>query len=339
MSPNRIQLLFGNLCALVLLFFYINSRMNAKQSDDLSRIPPVYSLDPRSNLIVFYNRVPKTGSTTFTNAVAYDLFKVNGFNVLHLNMTKNRQIMSLTDQSEFIENITSWKERLPAFYHGHVAFIDFERFGKPNPIYINIVREPLERLLSHYYFLRYGDNYRIGLRRSRAGNNETFDECVVRGGRDCDMKQMWLQIPYFCGHHHFCSVAGSMIALEQAKKNLIEKYLLVGVSEQIRDFIALLERLVPHFFKGALEHFDGLDANRAHLRNTKRKFPPTERTLAIIRKNEVYQLEREFYEFAKEEFQAIFKKATNGTSNAMDVLRLKSQYHYEKIKPEKPVSV
>ncbi|KAK5979977.1 Heparin sulfate O-sulfotransferase [Trichostrongylus colubriformis] len=335
MSLNRTQLLFGNLCALVLLFFYINNRMNAAQWSDFSRISSSNPVNTGSNLIVLYNRVPKTGSTTFTNAVAYDLFKLNNFNVIHLNMTKNRQIMSLTDQSEFIENITSWRERLPAFYHGHVAFIDFERFGKPNPIYINIVREPLERLLSHYYFLRFGDNYRVGLKRSRAGNNETFDECVARGGRDCDMKQMWLQIPYFCGHHHFCTVVGSRLALDQAKKNLIDKYLLVGVSEQIRDFIALLERLVPRFFKGALEHFDGLSENRAHLRNTKRKYPPSDQTLSIIRRNEVYQLEREFYDFAKEEFQAIFKKATNGSSNAWAILHLKPQYHYEKIKPER----
>uniref|UniRef100_A0A1I7WPU3 Uncharacterized protein n=1 Tax=Heterorhabditis bacteriophora TaxID=37862 RepID=A0A1I7WPU3_HETBA len=34
---------------------------------------------------------------------------------------------------------------------------------------------------------------------------QTFDECLERNGRDCDMKQLWMQIPYFCGNHHFCS--------------------------------------------------------------------------------------------------------------------------------------
>ncbi|VDM51708.1 unnamed protein product [Angiostrongylus costaricensis] len=321
MSPSRTQLLFANLCTIGLVILYVNVRLNSEQQRNAQKTTST-DVGPRSNLIVIYNRIPKTGSTTVTNAVAYDLYKVNGFNVIHLNMTKNRQVMSLTDQSEFIANITSWSERKPAFYHGHVAFVDFGRFGIQNPIYINIVREPLERLLSHYYFLRFGDNFRVGLKRSRAGNNETFDECVSRNGHDCDVKQI---------------VAGSKAALDQAKKNLIDKYLIVGISEQIRDFIALLDRLVPRFFKGALMHFDNLSESRAHLRNTKQKYPPNDHTLSMIRRTEVYQLEKEFYEFAKEEFKAIFKKATNGTNNALDVLRLRLQFHYEKVKPERPM--
>jgi len=55
------------------------------------------------------------------------------------------------------------------------------RFGHPNPIYINIVREPLDRFISYYYFLQYGDDYRVGLKRSRAGKNEVLatKSCVT----------------------------------------------------------------------------------------------------------------------------------------------------------------
>lgn len=37
-------------------------------------------------------------------------------------------------------------------------------------------------------------------------------------------------------------------ALEKAKQNVLEHYLLVGVLEELEDVLLLLERLLPHFF-------------------------------------------------------------------------------------------
>lgn len=52
--------------------------------------------------------------------------------------------------------------------------------------------------------------------------------------------------------YHFRN-AGSRWALEQAKYNLINEYFLVGVTEELEDFIMLLEAALPRFFRGATE--------------------------------------------------------------------------------------
>ena len=44
---------------------------------------------------------------------------------------------------------------------------------------------------------------------------------------------------------------GSRWALDQAKYNLLNEYLLVGVTEELEDFIMMLEAALPRFFKGA----------------------------------------------------------------------------------------
>ena len=46
---------------------------------------------------------------------------------------------------------------------------------------------------------------------------------------------------------------GSRWALETAKANLVRQYLLVGLTEELEDFVMILEAVLPRFFRGATQ--------------------------------------------------------------------------------------
>ncbi|GIY13513.1 heparan sulfate 2-O-sulfotransferase 1 [Caerostris darwini] len=279
--------------------------------------------------VIIYNRVPKTGSTSFMG-IAYDLCAHNGFNVLHINTTKNAHVLSLSDQVRFVQNITLWSAKKPALYHGHIAFLDFSRLGMAKkPIFINIVRKPLDRLVSYYYFLRYGDDFRPYVVRRRQGNKMSFDDCVMKNEKDCDSENMWLQVPFFCGHHAECWIPGSEWALAQAKRNLAEHYLLVGVTEELQDFIALLEAALPRFFKGATNLF--AEGKKSHLRKTFNKTYPSPDTVAKIQASRIWQMENEFYDFVVQQFHFIRKRTLTVKDGVISDKG--QQFMYEKIRP------
>ncbi|XP_072936425.1 heparin sulfate O-sulfotransferase [Epargyreus clarus] len=279
------------------------------------------------DLVVIYNRVPKTGSTSFVG-VAYDLCKRNHFKVLHINITANMHVMSLANQYKFAQNVTRWQDMKPALYHGHMAFLNFERLGTTSkPIFINLIRKPLDRLVSYYYFLRHGDNFRPHLVRKKHGDKMTFDECVENSQPDCDPTNMWLQVPFFCGHSAQCWKPGNAWALEQAKHNLVNHYLVVGVTEEMLDFISVLEAALPRMFKGATDHY--LNSNKSHLRQTSSKRQPLQRTIEKIQQSEVWKMENKLYEFALDHFKFVKRKVLLRETN--DVQQI---YFYEKIRPK-----
>lgn len=118
--------------------------------------------------VIVYNRIPKTGSTSFIKVVN-KLYKKNRFSSLYLNISS--KAMRLVDEAWIVKNISLWKEIRPVLFHGHFGFPSFARFGSPlKPVFINIIRDPLQRFVSHYYFLRYGDDFRPYKKRSRMGD-------------------------------------------------------------------------------------------------------------------------------------------------------------------------
>ena len=45
---------------------------------------------------------------------------------------------------------------LPIAFMKHMNFLDFEEFNKTTPIYINMIRHPIDRVISWYYYIRQG---------------------------------------------------------------------------------------------------------------------------------------------------------------------------------------
>ncbi|CAH8291120.1 unnamed protein product [Schistosoma turkestanicum] len=292
--------------------------------------------------LVVYNRIPKTGSTSLINLV-YQLIEKNHSHthVIHLNISSNKHYLNRINELYLIDNLTHWTSMHPLMIHGHFAFINFIKYGSLlNPIYINMIRNPLDRLVSYYYFLRYGDDYRPYLIRKRmfdpVARNQTFDECVLVNGSDCNPQLLWVQVPFFCGQAVYCKIPGNPVAVETAKRHVIDNYLIVGLTEEFDKFVDLLEILVPSFFSGA-RNLISRSKDQWYLRRTNYKLPISQATIKIYQNNPIWQAEQEFYNFVRTEFHTLtnalqgeFSHQTISENSAL----YKGKIIFDKIRPK-----
>lgn len=137
-------------------------------------------------------------------------------------------------------------------------------------------------------------------------------------------------MPFFCGHAAACwEPPGNIWALEQAKRNLAQKYFLVGITEEMEDFVVMLEATLPSMFRGAWNLFNR--GEKSHLRRTYNKTIPLPESMDILRQSEIYKTESEFYRFAYDQFQ--FAKKRTLTSGKDRLVDRGQQYFFEKIRP------
>lgn len=99
--------------------------------------------------------------------------------------------------------------------------------------------------------------------------------------------------------------------------------MLVGVTEELDNFIRMLQLTLPRIFKGAMDHY--LNSNKSHLRQTIQKELPSEETVRKIQQSTVWQMENELYEFALDHFHFLRKQTLSEKSQ---------KFIYEKIRPK-----
>ncbi|KAK5642541.1 hypothetical protein RI129_008708 [Pyrocoelia pectoralis] len=262
--------------------------------------------------VIFFNRVPKVGSQTFMELLRrLSIRNEFGF---HQDRVQRVETIRLApeDQLRLAALVSGYES--PSVYIKHVCFTNFSEFGLPEPIYVNIVRDPVERVISWYYYIRAPWYY---VERKLAFPDiplpdpkwlkKDFETCVLSNDRECKylsgetregIGDHRRQSMFFCGHAEECTPFNTDGALQRAKMAVEKHYAVVGVLEDLNTTLTVLENYVPKFFQGASEiYWDEISKYNTINRNT---FKPQveEKVKEIVRKN--FTKEIEFYEFCKQ---------------------------------------
>ncbi|XP_077981927.1 uronyl 2-sulfotransferase-like [Glandiceps talaboti] len=262
--------------------------------------------------LIFYNKVGKCGSRSLVYLLRL-LGKKNNFTAAGENKTRNMtETMQRSEQAALVRIIEDLPR--PATFYKQTYFIDFKRFGEHNPTYINVIRQPLSRLVSYYYFVRYGDDKNDKKHYQGDDFNQTFDECVLQGNEKCQNNFIFRIIPHFCGQDKKCREP-TRWAIEKAKENVEKYFLVVGLTEEYDETLKLFEKMMPRFFEGALKILQTPGAIRST--KTKKKIEPSAEVVDIM--NQRLALENEFYEFIRQRFYHL--KAKYGVTQHLSSFR------------------
>ncbi len=174
----------------------------------------------------------------------------------------------------------------------------FEHFNFPDVhwrdrvAYVNIMREPLDRCVSLYYYSRYGprpEEQMVDI--VRRYGNETMDACVGRppGGAKCLNCPTAAQVRQLCGGGKGgpCTDMGMGEMLEIAWRN-VEDHYVIGLNEDLKATLELFEATFPSFFAGASAIY--ADAPRARVTAGTLALPSA-RTRAAIARNMTEEIE------------------------------------------------
>ncbi|CAF1499831.1 unnamed protein product [Didymodactylos carnosus] len=191
--------------------------------------------------VIVYNRVPKCASETI-RLVFREQSDIQKFNII--NSAIYAPFDYNTEEQQKIVNEV-YNTTQPILYERHMYFINFSLFEKPQPIYINVVRDPLERSISAFYFTRTTCRLENRCYLNLDYLNDTLDDCInIRhklNPEECLSSQHGVShmIPFFCGQDPKCQLINDW-SLQQAKTNIMRHYTIVGVTEQLYDFFFVL---------------------------------------------------------------------------------------------------
>ena len=255
----------------------------------------------RSARRIIYNRVPKCGSKFWLAVMTaaqrsfkrHHQFRSGAYKIYRPNATEMMQLLTEVD---------TFDRTQPWLFDRHLHFVDFTSYNRTTPLYINVVRKPVDRFLSKYYYRR--RRPLNGTRLTEAKYTMTFEQCVHTNNTECLTENAYKigSVLYFCGQAEIC-ITPSKEALSLAKRNVHKHFGVVALIEDTLNGVALLEQTTPTLFRG-------LTSVAASMINTKvntapKTYDKPPKAMEIMEQR--LGLENDFYAFIKQRYE-LFKQ-------------------------------
>merc|ERR1719397_2064104 len=206
-----------------------------------------------------------------------------------------KQVLTPSEESALVATLKR-DSSSSVLFDRHFYIFDLVNLREVNFDWINMVREPVARLVSQFHYLR---SARRWSKRTRKPPPEWFlkslDRCVEENDPECLVGSggQDLQLTYFCGSNIECGDPRSKSALRLAMFNLEKQFAVVGVMEEFETSIAMMEAMLPRWFRGARQASVSGDSSR---KNENRHPEPSLRTVEILRERLANDIQ--FYDFA-----------------------------------------
>eukprot|EP00045_Choanoeca_perplexa_P017339 m.249199 g.249199 ORF g.249199 m.249199 type:complete len:309 (+) comp17510_c0_seq1:16-942(+) len=247
-------------------------------------------IDPQ---LVLYNRLAKSGSSTLKYlSFAASEQQATPFRPVRDTKFFDRGMFEPEKQLRTAQEIAAMVPNGPvnkAMYAPHLRWLNFTKFDLKQPAYINIFREPVSRLVSSYYYTRYGDVPNKESVRKALGRQFlwTLNHCLDVG-REC-YARTWMKqymneaVSFFCGHAPECGDPSSDAALARAKLIAEYEYIIVGLTAQYKDTVWMLSKLIPSYFGNLTTIYNHRPRNSNVNKNKPKIEPLTPEQTATLR--------------------------------------------------------
>lgn len=164
--------------------------------------------------------------------------------------------------------------------------------------YINIMRDPVQRYISEYYYMRSSKRGKQAEKFIERWGNYTIDECLGRN-ETCLSGKSNVQIEYLCGKEN-----GACDRMSDAEKFITaldnwKRHYFLGIMENMIQTIELLEILFPRFFKGA-------NSTVVQVKNPTKYQQPSHSSIKILEAMNYHDIL--FYREVKAHFQFLVSK-------------------------------